>query len=708
MTIEPQKPNITADTIYSSVIGHHATVTQTIVQPPRKANLFQLSQDDSDFTERSQYTNQIKAILTSTSPVAMISGMGGVGKSVLAKHVGNLLKDLYPDGQLFVDLRGQSELPRTPIAVLTDFLVDGFGCDPQYLPSELEALRGIYQHQLSDRKILLVLDNAQDGAQVEPLLPRVAGCGAIVTSREALTNLAGMTAQNFVQLGVMTIDEAIALLDRLCPNKTNNRDLTTELAKLCGQLPLALTIVGKLLLGTISLTMAKLVAELKVERSRLRVLKYRNNQDVVDPTLDVEASFNLSYGRLLPEQQQVFEAVAVLRGTDFGVELAAVLGEMEAAQVQRRLDQLVSLAIVQVPEGKDDRYRLHDLMREFGREKLVPEREAVLAGKALDWYAKTADQMDDFVQATLRSQRAASIAEDSDQSIAEIDAALLSIGFAWFEVEWLNIIEGIKWAKITGRAELAVKLFGYGMHFAALQGKRNLVLLKAGEQALEAARSAGARLGEANTLQAIADVLQFKKRSDEALVNYEQAMLIYREVGARLGEANTLQAIADVLQFKKRSDEALVNYEQAMLIYREVGDRLGEANTLKAIGLLLSKQGDHRKAVPMVEQSLKIYRDIGDRYSQATALQNLAVLYNQTGRVKEGFALGQEATEIFTELGLLSYAFPKWINNIIQFAQKGRNQMVFCFIGGIFAFPFMLVFFITLTLWRLTIGRFRR
>jgi hypothetical protein len=107
-------------------------------------------------------------------------------------------------------------------------------------------------------------------------------------------------------------------------------------------------------------------------------------------------------------------------------------------------------------------------------------------------------------------------------------------------------------------------------------------------------------------------------------------------------------------------------------------------------------------------QSLKIYRDIGDRYSQANALQNLALLYQQTGRVKEGFALSQEATEILTELGLLSYAFPKWINNIVKFAKKGRHQMIFCFIGGIFAFPFMLTFIVSLTLWRLTIGRLKR
>lgn len=221
MTIEPQKPTVSAETIYSSVIGNNATVNQTIATQPRKASLFQLPADSPDFTGRSAVTTQIETILERSAIVA-ISGMGGVGKSMLARHVGNRLKAVYPDGQLVVDLRGQSESPREPIAVLTEFLIDGFGDDPQHLPTDLDRLQKYFNDRLTGRKILVVLDNAADAAQVEPLLPQVSGCAAIVTSREKLTGLAGVAAESFAALDVMPIEEAIALVERLCGEKARD------------------------------------------------------------------------------------------------------------------------------------------------------------------------------------------------------------------------------------------------------------------------------------------------------------------------------------------------------------------------------------------------------------------------------------------------------------------------------------------------------
>ncbi len=522
-------------------------------------------------------------------------------------HMGHRLKGKYPDGQLYVDLLGQSESPRDPIAILIDFLVYGFGLDPQQLPFELEALRGVYLSQLNGKKILVVLDNALDGAQVEALLPGM-GCGALVTSREKLTGLAGLTAQSFVPIDVMPIEDAIALLNQLCPEKTTDADLVTTLATLCGRLPLALTIVGRLLFGTASLTLAKLVAELGKERSRLRLLKVRNTRDESNPKLDVEASFNLSYRQLLPEQQQVFVAASVLRGADFGLELAAVL--VPESQVQQRLDQLVTLALVQMPEGAIDRYRLHDLMREFGRGKLETEQEELLTGRALEWYGTTADQMDDFVRTNIRSQRAASIAESSEQSVEEIDRTLLTVGLAWFEVEWLNILEGIRWAKTTERAEISVRLFACGMHFAGLQGQRNLVLLEVGELALDAARGANDRLGEANTLQAIGDVLQFLKQSQDALNRYETAIDIYRQVGDRLGEANTLSGLGKLCFEEENYLKALSFYRERIRINQEIGNQYGEAWTQIYVGQTLTKLDQKWDAKTSYEAARQIFQSI--------------------------------------------------------------------------------------------------
>ena len=669
MTIEPQPrdPNFSADTIYSLVNGPNATVTQNIYGSARKPNLFQLPTDNPNFTGRSKVIQTIEAILTSKNPTALISavsGMGGVGKSALATHMGHRLKAQYPDGQLYVDLRGQSESPKEPIAVLSDFLVYGFGIEPQQLPLELDALRGVYLSQLSGKKILVVLDNALDGTQVEALLPGM-GCAALVTSREKLTGLM-VEEESFVPIDVMPMVEAIDLLRRLCPKKTPNLDLTTTLATLSGGLPLALTIVGKLLFGTTSLTLERLIAELKEERSRLEVMQCRNSRGEVDLKLSVEASFNLSYGLLLPEQQRVFAVVSVLRGMDFGVALAAVLVEMTEAQVQEQLDQLEKLALVQMPEDTVDRYSFHDLVRAFGRKKLEPEQARELGMKALGWYGETADQMDDFVQANVRLERATAIAADSDESVETVDAALLAFGFAWFEAEWLNILEGISWAKITDQADISVKLFAYGMHFAALQGRRNLVFLEAGEKALDAARASGDRLGEANTLQAIGDVLQFLDQRQDALNRYETAIDIYRQVGARLGEANTLQAIGDVLQFLKQSQEALNRYETAIEIYRQVGDRLGEANTLSGLGKICFEEGDYSKALNFYRERIQINQDIGNQYGEAWTHIYVGQTLTKLAQKWDAKQSYESARQIFESIGL---------TDLIEFCDEAIREL---------------------------------
>jgi tetratricopeptide (TPR) repeat protein len=163
------------------------------------------------------------------------------------------------------------------------------------------------------------------------------------------------------------------------------------------------------------------------------------------------------------------------------------------------------------------------------------------------------------------------------------------------------------------------------------------------QQALKAYREVGDRLGEANTLQAIGDVLQFLDRSNEALANYEQAIGIYREVGDRLGEANTLQAIGDVLQFLKRSNEALANYEQAIGIYREVGDRLGEANILHEFGQL---QENSENSLVYFQQAQAIYVQIGDRYSQVRNLYFIAMKHESMGNLGLAIKILEESVQL--------------------------------------------------------------
>ena len=593
MTIEPQKPTVSAETIYSSVIGNNATVNQTISTQPRKASLFQLPATDPNFTGRSAVTTQIETILDRSAIVA-ISGMGGVGKSMLARHVGNRLKAVYPDGQLVVDLRGQSESPRDPIAVLTEFLVDGFGDDPQHLPTDLDRLQKYFNDRLTGRKILVVLDNAADAAQVEPLLPRSIGCGAIVTSREKLTGLAGIGSESFVALDVMPIEEAIALVERLCVEKARDRELTTKLVTLCGRLPLALTIVGKLLLGS-SLRLAELVQDLGAER--LRLLKVRDNKDEIDPKLDVEASFNLSYGRLLPEQQQVFTAVSVVRGVDFGLALAAVLGDREEAEARRRLDQLVALALVEMPKDTVGRYRFHDLVREFGRGQLEPEREQELGMKALGWYDDNANTFDNCLNPKHRRPIAEGLLSEWEQPLETIESTLDAMAVKWFLAEHNNLMEAVNWAQNLGEHSMTVRLTAnLGMFF----DRRSLWTewVTTHQVALKSAR---------------------------AIVYVDGINVILNNLGL-------------VYNDQGKWEEAIDCYQQSLETKRAIGDHHGIAATIGNLGLVYKAQGKWEEAIDCYQQSIQASHQIGDPQTEANGWYNLGS--TQAAILNSGFDNG--------------------------------------------------------------------
>jgi len=395
----------------------------------------------------------------------------------------------------------------------------------------------------------------------------------------------------------------------------------------------------------------------------------------------------------------------VLRGVDFGVELAAVLGEMEETQVQRRLDQLVTLAIVQMSDETVGRYSLHDLMREFGREKL--EREEELAGRALKWYDDNANTFDNYLRPKYRRSIAEGLVSEWEQPLETIESALDAIAMNWFRVEHDNLTEAVNWAQDLGEHNIAVKLTAnLGIFFQRRSLWNDWVTTN--QVALKSARAIGDQHGIAQTMNNLGSVYQAQGKWDDAIDCYQQSLETKRAIGDQHGITQTMNNLGSVYQAQGKWDDAIDCFQQSLETKRAIGDQHGIAQTMNNLGLVYQAQGKWDDAIDCFQQSLETMRRLGDRHGTAQTLQNLAAAYQQTGRVKEGFALSQEATQIYMELGILSQALPKWVNNMIQFAQKGRNQMILCFIGGIFAFPFMLIALITTMLWRLTIGKFRQ
>jgi tetratricopeptide (TPR) repeat protein len=673
------------------------------VQKERPQALKNLPVAIGDFVGRSAIIDQIEGYLATEKRVAIsaVAGMGGVGKSALAIQVADRLKASYPDVQLYVNLQGTDPLlVRQPADVIRDFLRK-FGLeDIQLAAMSVEVQQDFYRSILAELKVLLVLDNAQSAAQVEYLLPG-GKARVLVTSREQL----GLAGVQPVRLEVLEPSEALELLQATSGRQgltPLDLEIATEIVQLCGQLPLALRIVGALLNKRGYCSWGELRDRLQAEQNRLA--EFAKIHKIVNPgqDLDVRSCFAVSYGLLEETERQVLVEVSAIPGQDFSLAVAEAV--TQNSEVADFLDRLCDLQLL---VGKEDRrYQFHDLVRLFGREQLTAENLQAFGLMALQWYVKAADYYDDCLQEQLGDERELYL-QLLDETQRQTRQRLLRSALHWFKAEWKNLKDTLQWSLSAQFQQEASQLPLLLRHFSALQGYQleMLLLLEIG---LATARHNNDRLGEANTLQAIGDVQQFLAQRTEALKNYERAIMIYQEVGARLGEANTLQAIGDVQKFLDQRTEALEKYAQAMVIYREVDARLGEANALRAIGILQGQQGNSQQAINLLNQSLAIYKDIGDRYSQAMTLQKLAFFYQQTGHIKQGFAYGQEANKILIDLGLLSHGIPKWLNTILEFAQQSKAKLALCGILGFCAFPLMLTAFIVLTLWRIATGRFRK
>ncbi|OLO30845.1 AfsR/SARP family transcriptional regulator [Streptomyces sp. MNU77] len=328
----------------------------------------QLPGDLSDFTGREAETARVTAALSGAAgtavPVAVLTGMGGAGKTVLAVHAAHAVSGRFPDGQLYVDLRGADGSSADPSAVLAGFL-RALGEKDQGIPDSPEERAALYRSVLAGRRVLVVLDNARDAEQVRPLLPGSGGCAAVVTSRSALAALSGATR---VVVDVFRPQVAAALFTRILggPRTEHERLAILRVADLCGGHPLAVRIVASRLAVRPDWTVTDTVDQLKDERQRIGELRIQG--------LAVEACFRLGYGELDPEQARAFRLLSLpAPGPLTLVEAAAVLGRPQEV-AEPLLESLVDVGMLESPARR--RYRFHDLLRLFARHRAQEEESA--------------------------------------------------------------------------------------------------------------------------------------------------------------------------------------------------------------------------------------------------------------------------------------------------------------------------------------------
>jgi DNA-binding SARP family transcriptional activator len=341
----------------------------------------QLPADITDFTGRTAELATVRQLTTpadrSATALVAITGRAGVGKTTLAVHAAQRLRAHYPDGQLFVDLRGAAGNPLAPTDVLARFL-RSLGVDRTAIPDDAEERAALYRSRLADRRFLILLDNAASTAQLRLLLPGTLSCAVLVTSR---TRLAGLSSAQLVELGVLEPDQAVELLARVAgPPRVAAEPLAArEVVRLCGFLPLAVRVAGARLGTRPHWPLSRLEADLADERHRLDTLRLGD--------LDVRASLALSYESLDVMAQRAFRLLGLLETRDFALWVTAALLDVSQARAEELVDTLVDLHLLDVagPDASGQlRYRFHDLFRVYAREVVTAQEPEADRLAALD------------------------------------------------------------------------------------------------------------------------------------------------------------------------------------------------------------------------------------------------------------------------------------------------------------------------------------
>lgn len=648
----------------------------------------QLPPDVTHFTGRSTEISRLHEFLAGATAgdrqmaVCTIVGAAGVGKTALAVHWAYLIRDRFPDGQLYVNLRGYAPGPSVgPGDVLEGFL-RAFDVPGEKIPQGLEARVGLYRSLLASLQVLVVLDNASQAEQVRPLLSGAPGAMMIVTSRSALTGLAVSDGSVPLALGSLPPTDAVDLLRKVAGMQISDDDTATveALARRCGYLPLALRIAGTRIAHDKD-TASTLADSLAVERDRLDVLASDG-----DESTTVRAVFSWSYRALPVDAARAFRLLSLHTGPDIGSGASAAVIGGRLPQARTLLGLLTENNLVE--RSGPDRYRFHDLLRAYAVEKMAEEDDAsarvAAVRRLLSWYLASADAAS---QVIAPQRRGIPLAEPQASPLQFNDHAT---ALAWYEAERENLLAVARLALDNEQYSAAWQLPAAVWAFHNLR-KYWTDWIEMHSIGLAGARAAGDRTGEGWMLNNLGDAYRYLRRYDEAMDcfqhalavrrsisdqqgvagtlhnlatlsrdlgkfteacdYYEQTLVIRDEVGDRWGKGLTLNNLGDVLTRMGRAGEAIERHNQALAVFTAIDDRHGEGIALHGMGCAFLAQQDYSRAIDYLGRALEIRRATGNRWGEAGTLDKLAMAYTGQGREREARTCLELAVAILDDLG---------------------------------------------------------
>ncbi|MER7000109.1 BTAD domain-containing putative transcriptional regulator [Streptomyces sp. NPDC000410] len=606
--------------------------------PPQVTRPAQLPATVPDFTGRASFVRELGERLAtaegSVMAVSALAGIGGVGKTTLAVHVAHEARPHFPDGQLYVDLMGAGSRAAEPETVLGSFL-RALGTPDTAIPDSLDERAALYRSTLDGRRVLVLLDNARDAAQIRPLLPGTAGCAALVTSRIRMVDLAGA---HLVDLDVMSPEEALQLFTRIVGEERVNaeRKAALDVVAACGFLPLAIRIAASRLAARRTWTVSVLAAKLADERRRLDELQAGD--------LAVKATFELGYGQLEPGQARAFRLLGLADGSDISLAAAAAVLGLPTQDTEDLLEALVDTSLLE--SAAPGRYRYHDLVRLYARacaerdEQRPAEREAALS-RLLDFYLATAAGV-------------YALERPGDRTVDHLEPTLwpgLTFEDGEEALDWLHAEAGCILACVpqslgAGTLRRAVDLLLSAKDLAE-SGASSLRY----EAAATAARDAAAddAHAEARARVTLAQVHNSAGRFEEARVEAVRASELQKVASDPWTGSNAPNELGIIANCTKQYAEGEAFLLKAVEAFRADHNRPGEASALCNLSRVVASMGRTADAVELAQQGVAIYDELGLTLRLANARYALGIVLTQAGRAAEALEQLFDALQVFND-----------------------------------------------------------
>jgi DNA-binding SARP family transcriptional activator/Tfp pilus assembly protein PilF len=654
----------------------------------------ELPADIPAFTGRSAELAELDRLLVSPAGdlssavvISAVSGTAGVGKTALAVRWAHRAVSHFPDGQLYVNLRGYD--PGQP--VLAGHALAGFlrslGLPGPDIPTELEERASRYRTLMSGRRMLVVLDNAGGSEQVRPLLPGAPGCRVLVTSRDALAGLVAIDGARRLDLDLLPPQEAIALLRTLIGARVDtDSGAAALLAAQCARLPLALRVAAELAASRPMSALTELAEELASLQRRLELLDAGG-----DPRAAVRAVFSWSYRSLDATAGTMFRLLGTEPGPDLDSYAAAALTGITQQQARRALSTLARAHLIQ-PAGPG-RYGMHDLLRAYARDLAAEhdseDQQHAALTRLFDHYLYTTASAVGTLFPAERSSRPvipqpatdAPSLPDPATARAWLDAHLASLTSAMAHVcanGWPSHATRLvpflfRYLDTGDHHTEAVAILGHARNAARLAGDHaaeatalitlSAVVSQQGHlhqaveflwQAVDLAREADNLLVEARALANVGMVESRQGCLDQSNLHLRQGLSLLRQAGNATGQARTLIVIGDNERLQGRYPAAEDHYREALAVADEAGDQDSTAHTLEKLGVLELRLGRPTQASDLLHRAGALYRETGDRSCEASAVVNLGRVALQEGRYQEAADLAQRGLAYLRDAGVPS------------------------------------------------------